>query len=488
MDTGDEIQWQVFARRISRTGELDQWSGSATRPRPAASTRSRSHRTAWPRSCTSSASPSVRARRSWCACGPTAALASARPPLLRPPPHPVVSRSGYVAFALSDPDLTARAVRVAPDGQIRMRGLTPDLAGDDGIADVGVDRHGNVYAVVARHDWNRAWVRTWRRYGSLGGPAGSLRPGSGPVRADPDRPGRRLSGAVSRYHEDHSLRSPAGGGQDGSASPPLGEMDGPTSSPSSSRAGAPPSMTTATLSWRGRSSPRRRRRTAARHPRHPIRPIHRRSRPRTRRQHIHDDDPGGPPLPHLLPQRPLRRQSPPPHPRLTREIGSRPRQVPEHPLPGGPRADRPGRGRQDHEREAACRRPVGQPARPAGRGHRHPRPQSPYRWRGGGVLFALDAGPWLVRRRRRRTPPPDRPVMTGTPGWSSSVGCTDIQDRKVESSYSRLRPETRPQLRNQDVIRHNLPAKKAFVTMRGKPCHAVQPCCSPQRLRCRLPH
>jgi hypothetical protein len=88
------------------------------------------------------------------------------------PSHPVVSRSGHVAFALSNDDIEApaRAVRIDPDGDVHMRSLTPDLPGRDGMADVAVDRRGNVYVAVTKADGSRAWVRTWRRDGSLGTP------------------------------------------------------------------------------------------------------------------------------------------------------------------------------------------------------------------------------------------------------------------------------------------------------------------------------
>jgi hypothetical protein len=87
------------------------------------------------------------------------------------PSHPVASRSGHVAFALSsDTEELARAVRVDPDGDVHTRTLTPDLPGTDGMADVALDRRGNVHAVVTRSDSSRAWVRIWHRDGSLGPP------------------------------------------------------------------------------------------------------------------------------------------------------------------------------------------------------------------------------------------------------------------------------------------------------------------------------
>ena len=231
--TGDEIQWQVFARRISRTGEL----GPVVRVSDPAETSSLNGVAVAPDGMATivyqrgiaereSATVVVRLR-------PNSGLGQRTYlPFSDHPPHPVVSRSGYVAFALSGtPDLTARAVRVAPEGQIRMRRLTPDLAGDDGTADVGVDRHGNVYAVVARHDWNRAWVRTWRRDGSLGRARRISPPGEQApyvlIRTDLDGDSVVL---WSRYHEDHSLRV-SGRWWSGRLGPlhRLGEMDGPTS-------------------------------------------------------------------------------------------------------------------------------------------------------------------------------------------------------------------------------------------------------------------
>jgi hypothetical protein len=231
--TGDQIQWQVFARRISRTGELgpvvrisnpvetSSLNGVAVAPDGMATI-------VYQRGITEgeSATVVVRLRRNSSLGGRTYL------PFSDHPPRPVASRSGHVAFALSGtPDLTARAVRVAPDGQIRMRQLTSDLAGDDGTADVDVDRHGNVYAVVARHDWDRAWVRTWRRDGSLG----TARRISPPAEQAPyvlirtDLEGDSVV-LWSRYHEDHSLRV-SGRWWSGELGPlhRLGKMDGATS-------------------------------------------------------------------------------------------------------------------------------------------------------------------------------------------------------------------------------------------------------------------
>jgi hypothetical protein len=83
---------------------------------------------------------------------------------------PAVSRSGYVAFALSPnrpEDPTTFAVRIDPHGHLRRQALGDDLAGHDGMASVTIDRAGNVRALVSRRDQSRAWVREWTVAGRL---------------------------------------------------------------------------------------------------------------------------------------------------------------------------------------------------------------------------------------------------------------------------------------------------------------------------------
>ena len=227
----DEVPWQVYARRLMRSGELgpvvrvsdpdqtSQLNGVAVAPDGVATI-------VYQGGVTASESSTVVVRlRVNSSLGPRTYL-----PYSDHAPDPVVSRSGHVAFALSGtPDLTARAVRVAPDGQIAQRKLAADLPGDDGAAHLGVDRRGNVYAVVARHDWDRAWVRRWGRDGTLERARRLSPPGEqatyAVVRTDHSGDSVVL---WSRYHEDHSLRV-SGRWWSGrlGAVHRLGKMDGP---------------------------------------------------------------------------------------------------------------------------------------------------------------------------------------------------------------------------------------------------------------------
>jgi len=82
--------------------------------------------------------------------------------------RPVSSRSGHVAFSLSPTDAgRAYLARVNPDGEVHLRRLAADLPGGEGASEVGLDRHGNAYAVVSSTEGDRAWVRVWRVGGRL---------------------------------------------------------------------------------------------------------------------------------------------------------------------------------------------------------------------------------------------------------------------------------------------------------------------------------
>jgi hypothetical protein len=164
------VQWQVFARRLSRTGRL----GPVVRVSDKAET-SDSPQVA----VTPGGVATIVYRRGGPTSNPATAVLRlnrrsnvtrrAYLPATGQAGTPVASRSGHVSFGLTATSAgVARAVRVDPDGDIHVRRLTRDLPGSSyGTGGVGVDRRGNVYAVI-RGKNSQVWVRTWRRDGSLG--------------------------------------------------------------------------------------------------------------------------------------------------------------------------------------------------------------------------------------------------------------------------------------------------------------------------------
>ena len=164
------VQWQVFARRVSRTGGLGPVvrvsDGAETSTTPSvAVTRTGVATIVFDRHLQTpdDYDTVVRRFRLDSSLGMPTYL-----PWAYVGAQPVSSRSGHVAFVLS-PTVDGRAfvARADPDGDVHARRLSADLPGDDGIAAVDLDRQGNAYAVVSRADGSRAWVRVWRSNGRL---------------------------------------------------------------------------------------------------------------------------------------------------------------------------------------------------------------------------------------------------------------------------------------------------------------------------------
>jgi hypothetical protein len=162
------VQWQVLARRVSRTGEL----GPVVRVSDEAELSSQPSVAVTPfgvativfhRGAPTSVDATVVRR-----LGLDSSLSK---PTYLPwsyiTAQPVSSRSGHVAFVMSSSVDGTLAARVDPDGDIHVRRLAADLPGQDGPAAVDLDRRGNAYAVVSRADRSRAWVRVWRVGGRL---------------------------------------------------------------------------------------------------------------------------------------------------------------------------------------------------------------------------------------------------------------------------------------------------------------------------------
>jgi hypothetical protein len=169
VDADYPVQWQVLARRVSRTGEL----GPIVRVSDEAETSDRPSVAVTPSGVativfdrgvpTSDDNTVVRRLRLDSSLGKPTYL-----PWVYVLEKPVSSRSGHVAFVMSPTkDRRAFVARVDPDGDVHVRRLTADLPGNDGVAAVDLDRRGNAYAVVSRADGSRAWVRVWRAGGRL---------------------------------------------------------------------------------------------------------------------------------------------------------------------------------------------------------------------------------------------------------------------------------------------------------------------------------
>ena len=159
-----DVQWQVFARRVSKRGHLGPVVRISDRdetsdvPRVAVAPRGVAT-VVYTRGVPTAPDNTV-VRRLW-------RDSSRGRPAYLPRGYvgspPAVSRSGHVAFVVAPTDegQPELLVRVDPDGDVRKRELRRGVRGGVSLAEVDVDRHGNAYAVLQRADANRAWVRRW---------------------------------------------------------------------------------------------------------------------------------------------------------------------------------------------------------------------------------------------------------------------------------------------------------------------------------------
>jgi hypothetical protein len=163
------VQWQILARRVSRTGErgpivrVSDEAENSGRPFVAL-TPSGVATIVFDRGVPTSEDNTVvrRLRLNSSLSRPTYL------PWTYILEKPASSRSGHVAFVMSPTvDRRGFVARVDPDGDVHVRRLTGDLPGNDGDASVDLDRRGNAYVAVSRADGSRAWVRVWRVGGRL---------------------------------------------------------------------------------------------------------------------------------------------------------------------------------------------------------------------------------------------------------------------------------------------------------------------------------